>query len=461
MNKRKIAVIGACCSRDVFNDKIIPDWKEYFDVVITRYSAFLSIMSAPVPVQRVLKRYNNDKKFWHRLFYDECEKNLLAGLISTKPDIILVDFYSDVIKGIVEVGPNQYLTNSIVDQWGDLLAAKSFGRIKKINVLSDYEEYIERWKKAVDGFVVFCKKYLPESKLILNPVPISNEILYPDGTIQKYCLQSLFVGGVRQSEVTGEERFLIYKDLFEKMYAYFMEKYKTKIITYPKKKYYINPNHMWGPGVVHFHLDYYKDLFSELSEIKTDQRDDETVSCYNILPNGDFRQGTLFWDSWDPAFSIGCDDNGYYVQLKASGEKTNVFHQIWSSEIEADGCGTWYTVSFETIIYEFDGNLKTPILEIRTFDKNGLYTGKEAINEFKVLPSHIGGDEYRTYVFSFYVKEKYFRVGCYSARSGHIRWRNISVVRGKTKECVFESDITEQVLLEGNRLNDVNYQGFI
>lgn len=38
--KKQIAVIGACCSRDMFNPKFVNNWKDSFDLI---YYAFQTI----------------------------------------------------------------------------------------------------------------------------------------------------------------------------------------------------------------------------------------------------------------------------------------------------------------------------------------------------------------------------------------------------------------------------------
>ena len=155
MNKRTIAIIGACCSRDAFNKKFIPDWNSYFSVVITRFTSFISLMSTPVPISRALKRYNNDKRFWHNTFYDECEKNLLNGLVSVNPEFIVIDFYNDAVKGMINLGTNHYLTDHTSGHWEDLIALKAFEKTEKCSVFNDPSFYFELWKDSFDYFMEF------------------------------------------------------------------------------------------------------------------------------------------------------------------------------------------------------------------------------------------------------------------------------------------------------------------
>ena len=48
--KKQIAVIGACCSRDMFNSKFVDNWKESFDLTYYAFqTSFISMTSEPIP----------------------------------------------------------------------------------------------------------------------------------------------------------------------------------------------------------------------------------------------------------------------------------------------------------------------------------------------------------------------------------------------------------------------------
>ena len=48
----KIAVFGACCTRDIFNKVFVPDWRNYFDLELYRFQpSIISIDTEKVILQ--------------------------------------------------------------------------------------------------------------------------------------------------------------------------------------------------------------------------------------------------------------------------------------------------------------------------------------------------------------------------------------------------------------------------
>lgn len=110
--KKKIAVFGSCISRDNFNTQFNPNYKMFFDLVVGQHqTSFISITSKPIPFQEddSIKELNDFNKY---VFRSECTKEFLNKLVENKPDYLLIDCFSDVYNGVMEISDEVFITNS-------------------------------------------------------------------------------------------------------------------------------------------------------------------------------------------------------------------------------------------------------------------------------------------------------------------------------------------------------------
>ena len=101
--KYNISIIGSCQSRDIFNSKFIPDYKEHFSVYsYYTMTSMLSVMSKPVGYNydnlESCSLSNDNTDHW----FFELEKPMLKTLATKKPDILLMDFYCEARYGARE-----------------------------------------------------------------------------------------------------------------------------------------------------------------------------------------------------------------------------------------------------------------------------------------------------------------------------------------------------------------------
>lgn len=168
MEKIRLAILGACYSRDVFNSKICPDYKNYFDPVFHQNQiSMISLGSSPSTYGRDI--FNTDSSdelsaFDKQQVRTEITKNYWNSLILAQPHYIIVDFYGDIVFG-ARTYKNTWITNKV-------------RKLKKCNIdNSDYlsinlsdnkDEYIEKWKSGVTKLRDFVREFLPSTKIILN-----------------------------------------------------------------------------------------------------------------------------------------------------------------------------------------------------------------------------------------------------------------------------------------------------
>lgn len=228
----KIAILGACVSRDAFNHHFNKFWRNEFDVVLYRFQpSIISLMSCPIP-------YNRDLMFPYINFSDKGEmlltelgKHTLNDLLSVNPAIILLDFYSDVQNGVLQTGNYGYITNRFND-WKDIPAFCALRPMKKINIQEEYECYLELWKKSFDRFMFFLESYLPETLIVVNCARAANIIKYSNGMTKIH----------RFREAPDIE---LLNKAWREMDEYACKQYNICSCTY-EKDYFIDPEYIWG-----------------------------------------------------------------------------------------------------------------------------------------------------------------------------------------------------------------------
>jgi hypothetical protein len=107
----RVALLGSCTTRDVFNSKFNSDYKKYFKIVADQqHMSLLSVMSSPFEV-------NNEKiegdvtDFYKNVYKQDLQKDFLLRLKESNPEVLILDFYTDVFYGAIEVNDTALITN--------------------------------------------------------------------------------------------------------------------------------------------------------------------------------------------------------------------------------------------------------------------------------------------------------------------------------------------------------------
>lgn len=256
--QKKIAIIGACCSRDLFNAKFVPDWKDYFEVVYYAFqTSFISLMSAKIPYSQELldskellvsEEQVRSNRWYRDILEKELNKSYLSDLISLKPDNILLDFYSDVFNGVIKINKNSYVTQRTKDQRNNR-AFDEYINCDQVNIIDNRDEYFDLWKKYIEEFLGFLESNLPDTKILINKIRFSNVLRLEDGKTESYKYE--------KTDLLNE----LYTEMLE-----YVESLKHDItIVDLGKSYEIDKNYIFGgPWIVHYVNEYYHDLLNEL-----------------------------------------------------------------------------------------------------------------------------------------------------------------------------------------------------
>lgn len=399
-----ISIIGSCQSRDIFNSKFIPEYKDYFKVY-SYYSmtSMLSLMSEPIGY-RYTRLMNSDfKDCLVEHWFQEFEKTLLKSLESKKPDVLLMDFYADARYGAVAYG-SDYIINRT-----DKVIEKGIINKKNMGIVYSYEEntrdFFIMWKNSFDRFMAFMREKLPQTQIIINTVKGTNVVTDDEGnTYLSPRIQELDVDRINS--------------LWKKFDKYAIKKYHLKAITY-EKNYTLDPNYPFGGlawATVHFHKDYYRDCFQKLLDltVKTEEIKDKE-SHINLVTDSAYKHELRNWTNMAGEFEL-VKYRSYYAArpVDCRGELENYRPQMWSKPIEILGDGkTSYTLSFYIKIADLSKvNHDTMLFAIRTFKYLRQIKAAEAIETYKLnIDDHdiIENQEYR-YTYTFKPKGMYLRL---------------------------------------------------
>ena len=448
--KKKLAVIGSCLSRDVFNSNFVTSWKERFDLVYAPFqTSLLSLASVPVPFSRTLLSFEGkDFSSWYKnILLHELNKDFLNNLLSVCPDNLLIDFYSDTINGVIEIDKTAYITNRPKDM--EKNAASAYirsGNLREIKPLTHYDEYMRLWKRSADFFLAFMKEYLPDTKIIVNHPVFSDTVLNPDGSKTAF----------------GEPNVSRFNEIYREMVSYFTKNNRDIAILDLHKKYYIDPDYIYGGAwIVHYHKSFYEDSINELEKLCKNPAAPKKECTLNLLANGSFRYKTLFTKLWSKHFSISVSDNTEEPEAKINERKINhnIYSQCWFDDIAIDPEGSEsYTVCFDAKVDCCIPLSENTLLIIRTFDKEGLMTKNDSAEEYRIAFNGRDFDKFMHYSFTFKPKGKFLSAGIYCAQKGSIHWKNIALYRSP-KEPPPErrmKNITEKLLIKDTVLADVN-----
>ncbi|WP_400243450.1 DUF6270 domain-containing protein [Niallia sp. JL1B1071] len=252
----KIAVIGSCVSRDVFNSNIIPDYKDLYEVVSTVWQT-----SIPSLVSKKVKLTDEDMELSkelskHRLntLKRDIKKKHFKELLESEPDFIIIDFFADIRYGYVKLNSseNYYLTNNPNGfRHTRFFKEKKYGKTYNVHKNNRFYEF---FYKSFDKFYHILKEELPNTKILINGFVEAYGYIGPE----KYPL-SYDEETQREVLENNKEYLSIYKHI-EGNYS------DITVIEMSKKMYFGDPEHMFGNAPYHMTREYYNDLYNSITQ---------------------------------------------------------------------------------------------------------------------------------------------------------------------------------------------------
>lgn len=432
-----VAILGSCVTRDNFNSKFISDYKDYYQCVLHQNQmSMISLMAQPIGFQ--FEDIDNIKSFDKKQFATELDKSFFKSMMLNNPDYLIIDFYGDVRFGVIEV-EDTYITNK------DFVFNKTsqFNKYKSKNAISLFDnegEYFEKWKKAVDKFMLKMKKEFPYCKVIINKARFTDK--YYD--LKEDTVKILSESG--KNIVLDTNEYNKYLDMLDN---YIIEKYNLDYFDFSAYEYLAVEDHPWGIYYVHYEKKYYEDFTEQFRE-KIIKDKELFVGKYtinpnllgiNLIENSTFHKGYSGWSSSNKNFEIvkGKFETESYIKIYKSGIEKDKFFQIWSNPIEvANIKNLVFTLSFEIKVEDIkkvDGEKK--VFGIRTFD-----TYEDTMQSKAVWYEYIAIDDIENLVEGEWIKVtksivaskgKYLKVATLLCRNGAVAWRKIKLEVGDSE----------------------------
>jgi len=262
----KVAIIGSCVTRDVFNSKFNNNYKDFFELTLFQHqTTIMSLLSKSI-------EYNDESiealSGWDKKMIEmELNKRFFDEVIKVEPDVLVIDFFADARFKTIAVGEDRFLT---VNEW-KTTKTKLYKEIEKT-----YTAFIPSDKELKDSFIKFdnfFKEKLPQTTIILNQARGASS--YTDKDNIEQFFPHIFLERLNKRWEHVDNLFIEVVNP------------KTIDIMIPQVKGYVN--HLWSIAYVHYTPNFYSNFLNTLISIQfQNQVEFLKSSLAKLVPSGLF-----------------------------------------------------------------------------------------------------------------------------------------------------------------------------
>lgn len=260
MSLPRIAVIGSCVSRDVFNSRFTSDYKDYIEVTDTLYQSALPSIVRDQDIDRDLP--DDVRPNFISVLKRELLGEKLARLAASKPDVLLIDFFADVHFGVTEKN-GLYLTRNhmafqtldAADDYYDDEGVTPPERMR-YEKSPDGERYRKLAKASIEVFGNILNDESPDTRIVLNSARFSTVYETKDGEIVSFG---------------NEKRLLEKNDNWAELDEMFIGAIGSEHVVHQPADIVCSDQHPWGLHPVHYAQNYYDSLWKKLIKIISDE----------------------------------------------------------------------------------------------------------------------------------------------------------------------------------------------
>lgn len=250
---KKVAIYGSCVSRDIFMTEINPDYKKDFELVLFQnHTTLMSLMSPKINYN--LKDFSNLNWRNLKMIKDELDKEFLNNLKNIKPDILIIDFFSEAKFETIKDG-DSFLT---VNNW-KTVKTKHYENISKSN--KPFRPTNHQLNELIKKLSIFLKKELKNTKIILNKTKAVYSF-YDNNNIKRTF-----------KDKTEIEEFNNRWTNVDKILEKELNLYKIN----ENHNFIGDANHIWGISSVHYEKEYY---ISSLVQIENVVKNKKNILKY-------------------------------------------------------------------------------------------------------------------------------------------------------------------------------------
>jgi hypothetical protein len=264
-----VAILGSCISRDAFNTRFNPDYREDFECVLYQnHTSVLALMSPvvdepwgwsdPSVPDGEREVYANEAAV-----RDELEKRFLDRLEALAPTYLMLDFFGDVHWGVIEVDSGRFFTHHPV-LWPstDLYFRWArAGRLRAHRPAANPETYFEGWSHAFQAFMAEVRSRVPNTRVVLHRGHNTNTVTEADGCTQDFQ--------ATHPQNLNEGFHPIPVELYNQLWRGFDDRAARSVdaaIDLTTQRWTTPHDHPWGPFYVHYETGYYRQMLSDLRE---------------------------------------------------------------------------------------------------------------------------------------------------------------------------------------------------
>lgn len=258
MKLTSVAVLGSCITRDNFNRRFNPGYKQWYEVgPTTNQSSMIALMSPRVDLEwepiKPLRPYGR----WN--IHSDLSREILGELREAPPDVLALDFFGDVHFGVLRMADGRYVTNN---RWR-IHKTDLYARLiddPATQVLSwetGEDQYVALWIDAMDRFAAFMAEHCPSTTVVvhagfnaLDSMPADSDVPKPLHSKPRAARLATRGNGV-----------------WERLQTHACEAYSWESIDLHDEWYPTFPDHPWGAFDVHYSLDYYPRFLAELHRL--------------------------------------------------------------------------------------------------------------------------------------------------------------------------------------------------
>ncbi|WP_225219095.1 DUF6270 domain-containing protein [Arthrobacter gallicola] len=243
----RVAVLGSCVTRDIFNRTFNPGYRDLFEcVALANQVSMVSLMSPPVSVDP--DELNGLVPRVHGELLREFSRSFLDELTTTKPHYLIMDFRPDLVFGYSELDKGEIVTHNT---WSTTKTRFYAGReLAWYRADRTPRKFMEAWTAAVDSFFAWAEVNIPDTKIIIHRARNVATWIAKDGETKQFRPWSVSMN--RHWDVMDE-------------YAMSKDGVESIDVLIPQQQSF--EAHPWGPSALHYTFDYHQRFLSRLSRM--------------------------------------------------------------------------------------------------------------------------------------------------------------------------------------------------
>ena len=244
----RIAVFGSCLTRDVFNRRFSPHYKDLFDcVLLANQTSLISLMSPPVDDTGA--DLSNLDALGEREVRADLRRSFLVDLERLEPDYLIVDWFADVHFGCA------VLEGGIVtrNRW-KTVRTPFYQQTWREDIVPRGAAYRERWEEAARQFVAEVRRRSPRTRIVLHAAQNATAFRTAQGDIVPLASADQFA--------RMNKRWQRLNASFAGLADATIDVFHDEVVSFEE--------HPWGRFAVHYELSYHAAFLSKLTALALD-----------------------------------------------------------------------------------------------------------------------------------------------------------------------------------------------